>query len=124
MPDEQMAPNVDIVIDCADPEALATFWAAALGYRGVGFGDPYFLLLPPHRAHPPVILQRVPEPKRDKARIHFDLRVDDVEAEVRRLEALGAHRVDVGQGPDVEWVPMADPEGNEFCVCPGAPLDR
>jgi hypothetical protein len=111
------------VIDRADPEALAKFWTAALGYRGVGFGDPYFLLLPPHRAHPPVILQRVPEPKRDKARIHFDLRVDDVEAEVRRLEALGAHRVDVGQGADVEWVPMADPEGNEFCVCPGVRLD-
>jgi hypothetical protein len=49
--------------------------------------------------------------------------VDDVEAEVRRLEALGARRIDIGQGDDVAWVPMADPEGNEFCVCPGAPLD-
>jgi Glyoxalase-like domain len=123
MPDEQLAPNVDIVIDCADPEGLATFWAAALGYRAVGFGEPYFLLLPPERAHPPVILQRVPEPKRGKARIHFDLRVDDVEAEVRRLESLGARRIDVGQKADVAWVPMADLEGNEFCVCPGAPLD-
>jgi hypothetical protein len=121
--DEQLHPNVDIVIDCADPETLADFWAEALGYRAVGFGEPYFLLLPAQRAYPPVILQRVPEPKESKARIHFDLRVDDVDAEVRRLEALGARRIDVGQGDDVAWVPMADPEGNEFCVCPGAPLN-
>jgi predicted enzyme related to lactoylglutathione lyase len=120
--DEQQGPNVDIVIDCADPESLARFWAEALGYRSVGFRDPYVLLLPAQRTFPPVILQRVPEPKQGKARIHFDLRVDDVEAEVRRLEALGARRIDIGQG-DVAWVPMADPEGNEFCVCPGAPLD-
>jgi hypothetical protein len=123
MTEEQPRPNVDIVIDCADPEALAGFWAAALGYRSVGFGDPYFLLLPAQRAYPPVILQRVPEEKQGKVRIHFDLRVDDVDAEVRRLEALGARRIDIGQGDEVPWVPMADPEGNEFCVCPGAPLD-
>jgi catechol 2,3-dioxygenase-like lactoylglutathione lyase family enzyme len=121
--DERLEPNVDIVIDCADPERLAEFWAAALGYRAVGFGEPYILLLPPQRAFPPVILQRVPEPKQGKARIHFDVRVSDVEAEVRRLEGLGARRIDVGQGADVAWIPMADPEGSEFCVCPGAPLD-
>jgi catechol 2,3-dioxygenase-like lactoylglutathione lyase family enzyme len=121
--DERLEPNVDIVIDCADPERLAEFWAAALGYRAVGFGEPYFLLLPPQRAFPPVILQRVPEPKQGKARIHFDVRVSNVEAEVRRLEGLGARRIEVGQADDVVWVPMADPEGNEFCVCPGAPLD-
>jgi Glyoxalase-like domain len=123
VPDEPAEPNVDIVIDCADPETLAAFWAAALGYRAVGFGEPYFLLLPPQRAFPPVILQRVPEPKQGKVRIHFDLRVSDVDAEVRRLEGLGARRIDVGQGDEVAWVPMADPEGNEFCVCPGVPLD-
>jgi hypothetical protein len=65
----------------------------------------------------------VPEPKRGKARIHFDLRVDNVDAEVLRLESLGARRIEIGQGADVAWVPMADPEGNEFCVCPGVPLD-
>jgi hypothetical protein len=121
--DGQLDPNVDIVIDCADPQALAPFGAAALGYRAVGFLEPHFLPLPTQRAFPPVILQRVPEPKQGKARIHFDLRVADVDAEVRRLEAFGARRIDVGQGDDVDYVPMADPEGNEFCVCPGAPLD-
>ena len=123
MPDEKMDPNVDIVIDCADPQTLAVFWADALGYRSAGSRGPYALLLPADRAYPPVILQQVPEPKQGKARIHFDLRVDDVEAEVRRLEALGARRIDVGQSDDVAWVPMADPEGNELCVCPCAPLD-
>ena len=122
MADAQLNPNVDIVIDCTDPEALGAFWAAALGYRLAGLRGPYALLLPAERAYPPVILQQVPEPKQGKTRVHFDLRVDDVEGEVRRLEALGARRIDVGQG-EVEWVPMADPEGNEFCVCPGAPLD-
>jgi predicted enzyme related to lactoylglutathione lyase len=124
MPHRAVEPNVDIVIDCSDPTSLAEFWSAALGYRIVGSDERYVLLLPPERAHPPVILQRVPEPKRGKVRIHFDLRVDDVEAEARRLEALGAARIDVGQGTDVAWVPMADPEGHEFCVCPGVPLDR
>jgi len=123
MGDEGVGPNIDIVIDCADPPALAGFWAGALGYRAVGFREPHFLLLPTHRAFPPLILQRVPEPKRGKARIHFDLRVADVEAEVRRLEGLGARRIDVGQGDEAGFVPMAVPEGNEFCVCPGAPLD-
>lgn len=60
----------------------------------------------------------MPESKTLKNRLHLDLAPgpdDDQEAEVRRLEALGAVRVNVGQG-DVTWVVLADPEGNEFCV--------
>ena len=115
-------PNIDIVIDCADPERLAEFWAEALGYAKFGMFEPYFVLLAPNREHPPVLLQRVPEPKTTKARIHFDLRVANAEAEAERLEQLGARRIDVGQGADPGWIAMADPEGNEFCVCPGVPL--
>jgi predicted enzyme related to lactoylglutathione lyase len=115
-------PNIDIVIDCADPETLAEFWAPALGYTKAGFFDPYVVLLPPERGHPPVMLQRVPEPKTAKVRIHFDLRVPDIESEAARLEQLGARRVDIGQGEAPGWITMADPEGNEFCVCPGVPL--
>lgn len=115
-------PNVDIVIDCSDPEALADFWVQALGYSKAGSSDRYFMLLPAVREHPPVILQRVPEPKTTKTRIHFDLRVPDIEAEALRLERLGARRIDIGQGPSPGWITMADPEGNEFCVCPGVPL--
>jgi predicted enzyme related to lactoylglutathione lyase len=114
--------NVDIVIDCADPETLAEFWAEALGYDKIGQFDAYYVLLARVREYPPVILQRVPEPKIGKARIHFDLRVEDIETEAQRLEQLGARRIDIGQGTDPGWITMADPEGNEFCVCPGVPL--
>ncbi|MFF1304469.1 VOC family protein [Streptomyces sp. NPDC058307] len=50
-----------------------------------------------------------------KSRLHLDFRSDDQAAEVARLAAHGAQRVDLGQG-DQSWVVMADPEGNEFCV--------
>ena len=65
---------------------------------------------------PDLLFLRVPERKEAKNRLHLDLRPEDRDAEVARLEGLGAMRVDVGQGPDVTWVVMADPDGNEFCV--------
>jgi predicted enzyme related to lactoylglutathione lyase len=54
--------------------------------------------------------------KEVKNRLHIDLDPDDQEAEIHRLVALGARRIDVGQPADVPWVVLADPEGNEFCV--------
>jgi hypothetical protein len=65
---------------------------------------------------PDLLFLRVPEGKTVKNRWHPDLRPTDQAAEVTRLEALGATRIDVGQGDDVSWVVMADPDGNEFCV--------
>jgi catechol 2,3-dioxygenase-like lactoylglutathione lyase family enzyme len=108
-------PKIDLVIDCADPERLARFWAAALGYDEVGFKDPYFLLRSTDETDPPLLLQRVPEPKSVKNRMHLDIRTPDPETEARRLEEIGATRLWKGEG----WITMADPEGNEFCVCPG-----
>jgi hypothetical protein len=61
------------------------------------------------------------EGKAVKNRLHLDLRPVDQAAEVARLEALGARRVDVGQG-EVSWVVMSDPDGNEFDVL--RPLTR
>jgi len=60
----------------------------------------------------------VPEAKAGKNRLHIDLRVDGCTTaeELDRLLALGARRVDVGQGSDVTSVVLADPEGNEFCL--------
>ena len=55
--------------------------------------------------------------KASKNRLHLDLRPADQAAEVARLERLGASRTDVGQGSDVSWVVMADPDGNEFSAC-------
>ena len=62
------------------------------------------------------IFLRVPESKTVKNRLHIDLAPEDRDAAVERLKQLGARPVDVGQGPDVSWVVLADPEGNEFCV--------
>jgi hypothetical protein len=108
-----------LVLDCGEPAALAEFWAAALGYVSVGSTGNYVMLLPVEGDGPQLLLQRVPEPKTAKNRMHFDIHVADIEAEAARLTALGAHRV--AQEPMEEhgthWVLMADPEHNEFCVC-------
>lgn len=116
-----MTAPLQITLDCADPRALAPFWAAALGYTVAGDFEQYTMLLPPPElgtGAPRFLLQGVPEPKGDKNRLHLDFHVDDIEAEVARLEAVGGRRlgdqISLGQ---TEWVVMADPEGNEFCVC-------
>jgi hypothetical protein len=108
-------------LDVHDAELMAHFWSAALGYRieQTTSGSPH--LYPPDDARPgelTVWLQASAGPKRDKNRNHPDLVAldGDVEAEVDRLVALGARRVDVGQSGDEGFVVLADPEGNEFCV--------
>ena len=109
-------------IDAHDPTALADFWAAVLGWqRTDDEQDPDEVALePPVGTHEqggvPLLFLRVPDDKTVKNRLHLDFRPDDQEAEVARVEALGARRVDIGQGDDVTWVVLADPEGNEFCI--------
>jgi hypothetical protein len=117
-----LKPNVDLVIDCQDPEGLADFWAQALGYSKVGFLEPYFLLRPENPSHPPLLLQRVPEEKRVKNRMHLDIRTEDVDDLAARLESLGATRIAERSGHGSRWITMSDPEGNEFCVCPGVSI--
>lgn len=71
------------------------------------------------RIDPGLVFVPVPEGKAIKNRLHMDLAPhtsQDREAEIGRLEALGARRVDVGQSPDVTWTVLADLEGNEFCI--------
>lgn len=104
-----------ITIDAENPQRLAEFWAASLAYQ-VAFADADEVgIEPPDDAGPALLFVPVPESKAGKNRVHLDLAPDDQAAEVDRLLALGATRIDVGQG-DVTWVVMADPEGNEFCV--------
>jgi predicted enzyme related to lactoylglutathione lyase len=112
-----------LCIDCHDPAALARFWRDALGWRITEeeMDEDEIVLEPPAGSAEDgvaadLLFLRVPETKSVKNRLHLDLRPDDQEAEVARLEALGATPVSVGQGDDVTWVVMADPEGNEFCV--------
>ena len=110
-----------LCIDTADPVGLAKFWQDALGWRRTFAGDDEVVLEPPQGSPedgvaPDLLFLRVPEGKAAKNRLHLDLRPQDQAAEVTRLEGLGARRADVGQGADVSWVVMADPDGNEFCV--------
>ncbi len=87
----------------------------------LGSDDTYVVLVPAEGVAPPLVLQRVPEPKSGKNRMHVDLVTDEVEVEVARMEELGAVRLhdEVQWAGDARWLTMADPEGNEFCVCTG-----
>ena len=109
----------ELVVDCRDPERVAQFWGAVLGYdiidRGpegeieIGGGVP---------GAPTLVFVRVPEGKTLKNRIHIDVNPTETDQsnELRRLVRLGARRVDVGQGTDVSWIVLADVEDNEFCL--------
>jgi predicted enzyme related to lactoylglutathione lyase len=111
-----------VTLDCADPESLAQFWAEALHYHANPYRAPYLSLTDPIGKSPELVLQKVPEPKRGKNRMHIDLFGDNMEAEVRRTESLGARRLSKQPfvGPTGNrWIVMADPDGNEFCVCEG-----
>jgi predicted enzyme related to lactoylglutathione lyase len=105
-----------VVVDAANPALMARFWAAVLDYEIV-FEQPDEVVIARDReTYPGIIFVPVPEPKTAKNRLHIDLNPDNQDAEVARLLALGAKRVDVGQSDVVTWVVLADPEGNEFCV--------
>ncbi len=144
-----MATGVQVVIDCADPGRQADFWAEALHYaipapppefatwhdwaRAQGIPEERWndasAIEDPAGKGPRVFLQRVPEGKVAKNRLHLDLNVGGghgvpleerrqrVDAEVARLKALGAtdERGSIEQRNEY-WVRMNDPEGNEFCV--------
>ncbi|GAA4210532.1 VOC family protein [Actinocatenispora rupis] len=111
--------RVVVALDCRDPESLARFWAPTLGYQVAGPMAGAYLALVPHTGDgPQLLLQRVPEEKAGKNRMHLDLRVSDLAAEVARVVALGARRLtDEPLSEDGwTWHVLADPEGNEFCV--------
>ena len=131
-----MPVRFQLVIDCADPDRLARFWAAVLGYvlapppAGFATWDDYYrgLGVPeeelgvgedrisdPQGHRPDIWFQVVPETKAVKNRLHLDFRPDDRDASVARLLDLGASRAEIGQGQQT-WVVLTDPEGNEFCV--------
>ncbi len=120
----------ELSVDCADPAALARFWAAALDYVVLDEEPDLVEIGPAGRADdqllaevrsgpvaPTIFFARVPEEKTIKNRLHLDLSpVDtDRDAEVARLEGLGARRTDLAPH-DSTWVVMLDPAGNEFCV--------
>ena len=105
-----------VVIDSNDPAALARFWAAVLDWKIIYEAEDEVVLAKGDDIYPGLVFGTVPETKTVKDRLHIDLVPDDQDAEVERVLALGATHADVGQGDDVTWVVLADPEGNEFCI--------
>ncbi len=126
--------QVQVTFDCADPGALSQFWVEVLGYR-LDAPPPGFetwdealeawgvpeenrndasAAVDPAGAGPRLWFQKVPEDKTAKNRVHLDLRSDDAEAEIARLQELGAV-LQVMQ-PSEHVLVLNDPEGNEFCL--------
>jgi Glyoxalase-like domain len=141
-----VAVSVQVAIDCLDPAALSAFWAEALGYvlqpppPGFATWDDWLrenqvpesewnsisAVVDPAGIGPRIFLQRVPEPKTVKTRVHLDLNVGGgpgtpiedrkarVDDEAARLVALGAELVRTYDQRGEYWVAMRDPEGTEF----------
>jgi len=107
----------ELVVDAADPDRLAQFWSAVLGWRPTGRYEGAVEIAATAGFGPSLTFVPVPDAKRSKNRLHIDVSPTgcDQAQEVERLIGLGARRADVGQG-ERSWVVLADPEGNEFCV--------
>jgi hypothetical protein len=135
--------SFQVTVDSTDPHAQARFWAAALGYNvedhhdfvkqmldaGVATADDVTEIdgrlcwatgaaIRHPDGTPRLLFMGVPEPKAVKNRWHLDLNVgrDNIDTEVARLAALGAHELYKVDEPGAFHTTMADPEGNEFCV--------
>ena len=134
---------LQITFDCTDPHAQARFWAVALDYDvedhdehvggviaagHVPADSDDVITIDGRRAwrdyagaasktsDDRLLFQRVPEAKTVKNRIHLDVHVEDRDARVAQLLALGATKLWDGQLGPQTWVTLADPEGNELCV--------
>jgi predicted enzyme related to lactoylglutathione lyase len=107
-----------IVVDTHDLPGLARFWTQALGWRVLSERDREIVIGPDENAPVGMCFMPVADVKTVKNRLHLDLTssAEDRDAEIERLLALGARRVDVGQTGAESWTVLADPEGNEFCV--------
>src|SRR5262245_60066979 len=113
----------ELVIDCADPVALARFWSEVLGYVELSREEPEDgIEIGPESgfggAAPTLVFSRSSDPKPAKLRWHVDVNpVDrDQDAELERLLALGARPADIGQTGQEAWHVLADPEDNVFCL--------
>lgn len=106
-----------ITVDCEDPIVPAKFWSKALDWP-ITFSNDEEVVVEDPNGGADLLFMRNPDKRVVKNRIHLDLRPDDQELEVKRLESYGAKRVEIGQSADprTTWVVMEDPEGNLFCV--------
>jgi predicted enzyme related to lactoylglutathione lyase len=107
-----------IVIDTHDLPALARFWAQVLDWRILSEREREVVIGPDETSPVGICFMPVTDEKIVKNRLHLDLSPDsaDRDAEIERILALGARRVDIGQTGRESWTVLADPEGNEFRV--------
>lgn len=112
--------TVHVVIDAADVDALRDFWVSALGYQAHGQFEQYRTAVPVDGGSgPKLVFQEVSDARAGvKNRLHIDIEVgDSMDEECARLVALGARQLsDRIAEAGTEWITMADPEGNEFCL--------
>lgn len=113
---DDVSVRIEFTLDCSDLDLMTRFWREAAGFVVEGVIEDRYVSL--HGGSVTLSLQRVDEPKTAKNRMHLDLLVDDLAAEVRRLEGLGARRLTANPHEEFgqTWFVLADPEGNEFCV--------
>jgi hypothetical protein len=111
-------PIAAVVVDCADPRAMAGFWSDAMDWTLREVTDDIASLRSAEGVGPYLEFVRRPDVKSVWDRVHLDIRPypdDDPVAETARLRTLGATVIDLGES-DVSWTVLADPEGNEFCL--------
>ena len=141
-----MTTTVQVTIDCADPHALADWWAETLGWSVEPQDEAFIrrmveeghatpeettshhgrlvwaagaaIVSPEGTAAPRILFQQVPEPKAGKNRVHLDIRADtdDIAAYRASLVQRGATALHEGRQGPHTWVTFTDPEGNEFCA--------
>ncbi len=107
---------IDVAIDVNDVVIMGRFWESLLGYERAFEREGHLYLVDPSGRGPHVYLQGVPEPRRDKNRLHLDIVVPSLEEAVDRALELGATRVEERRSMYTWFVVLADPEGNLFCL--------
>ena len=111
----------ELVIDCQDPQRLATFWCEVLDFIVLDTDDGAIEIGPREGfggLQPTLVFSPTTDPKAGKSRLHIDVNATDrdQDAELERLLKLGARPIDIGQTGAESWHCLADPEGNEFCL--------
>ena len=109
----------NVAIDCNDLDRMTAFWGALTGFEVVWSSETYRFLQHPDKRRPGLVMQKVPEPRTAKTRIHVDLdavSTTDEKAAIEWAESLGATYVTSHDEFGVRWAVMEDPEGNAFCI--------
>jgi 4a-hydroxytetrahydrobiopterin dehydratase len=108
--------RTDVAIDCSDEAAVRPFWRVGLGYLESGTGD-QLELLDPRGAGPRVWFQHMQIQRTERNRIHLDVYLPGADCEERVQDIIDAGGVLLTDEHAPDWWVLADPEGNELCVC-------